>query len=53
VHLKVGRYAGVEAVEELAKLDSSVAAVRLADHRAGLDVERCKQRRGAVVPCRR
>ena len=27
-----------------------MAATRLADHRAGLDVQRCKQRRGAVTP---
>ena len=50
VHVEVGGHAVVDAVEELAELDSPVAAVRLGDDGAGLDVERCKQRRGAVSP---
>ena len=50
VHVEVGRHAFVDAVEELAELDGPVAAVRLGDDGAGLDVERCK---GDVVPCRR
>ena len=50
VHVEVGGHAGVETVEELAELDRSMAATSLADHRARLDVQRCKQRRGAVSP---
>ena len=49
VHVEVGRHAGVEAVEELAALDRSMAATSLADLTVP-DVQRCKQRRGAVSP---
>ncbi len=50
VHVEVGGHAVVDAVEELAELDGPVAAVRLGDDGGGPDVERCKQRRGAVSP---
>ena len=42
--------AGVETVEELGELDSTMATVRLADDGAALDV---KLANSAVVPCRR
>lgn len=50
VHVELGAHALLDAVEELAELDGPVAAVSVGDYGAGLDVERRKQRRGAVSP---
>ena len=50
VHVEVDGHALVDVVEELSELDGPVAAVRLGDHGSGLEVERCKQRRGAMPP---
>src|SRR6516225_6155795 len=49
VHFPLGRHTGVNAIQELAKLDGPMTAMRLADHFAGLGVEGSKQRGGAVA----
>src|SRR5438093_5908390 len=54
VDLPVRRHVGIEAVQELAKLTRAMATMRFRHDRAGLRVERGKQRRGAmplVVVC--
>jgi hypothetical protein len=49
VHRQVGRHGSGDGVEEFAKLDRAMVAMTLADHCAGLHVERGKQRRRAVA----
>ena len=49
VDVQPDRRLGVDALEELLELDRPMAAVQLADDRAGLDVERREQRGRAVA----
>jgi hypothetical protein len=43
--IQVGRNRGVHFVQELAELQGTVAAVALADHLAGLNIQGSKKRR--------
>ncbi len=49
MHLEVGGHVGLDLIEELAELARAVLRVAAADHRAGGDVKRSEQRRGAVA----
>src|SRR2546427_4398921 len=49
VDIEVGRHLGFDRVQELAELDGAMAAVQLADHPAGFQVQ-CGEQRGRTVP---